>query len=622
MTKSSLGRAILAAVMAGIACYLFFAPKPWLVEMPAGKIPYTYHVLIMSWWGGLLAVGGCGLLALTAPRWTRSLPAGHLRPYEAERAKAAARTPRWFWPLVAVPMVATAVMGGQRLHFSMWDDEIYTLRRFVVGDYRENDDSTVRFREMGLGHALHDYRKPNNHILHSLLAKMSTGIWKIFRDKSGPPFSEVALRFPAYLFGIASVGALAWMLKELGCARAGVWASFLLAAHPWHLRYASEGRGYSMVLFFLPVIVVFWLRAMRTAAWRWWIALGATEFALLYTFPAALYSLVFLNLGTLLLLLWRRPLDIAPPVPLGRWLTVSTVAGLAFVWLFLPCVPQLRGYVSTVGAMGGPMRWPWVQSYASHLFAGVSWFRSKDPASHYPELYKMSSAQPEVFIVLVAATVVFFLLGLARLLSRGWLSAVVAVSLTVPAVLAFWLSQRGNVYLFEWYLIYLLVGVVALVACGLDLLSARHAALPATVLTLFLAGYFLLVQDAHRWLLTKPIQPLREAAMAARATILPNYAGHDKVVTTGWPLDVYDPHGRDLGTHEEFLALIRACDERGADLYVHFGYPTLAVEADPEVFQLATQSAYFDVVAELPGFDPSLDRVVCKYRRGSMAGAE
>jgi hypothetical protein len=604
--------------MAGIAIYLLFAPKPWAVEAPTEKVPYTYHVATMSWWGGLMALGGCGLLALTVPWWTRALPAGQLRPDEAQRAEAAARTPRWFWPLVAVPMIATAVMGAQRLHFSMWDDEIYTLRRFVVGDYREKDDGTARFREMGLGHTLHDYRKPNNHILHNLLARVSTGIWKLFRDKSGPPFSEAALRFPAYLFGIASVGALAWLLKELGLARAGVWAAFLLAAHPWHVRYASEGRGYSMVLFFLPVIAVFWLRAMRTAAWRWWIALAAVEFALLYTFPAALYSLVFLNLGTLLLLLWRRPLDIAPAVPLGRWLASSTVAGLAFIWLFLPCVPQIKAYVSGNGVMVG-MGWPWVQSYASHLFAGVSWFRSKDPVSHHPELYKMATAQPELFILLVTAAAIFFLLGMFRLLSRGGLSTVVAVSLTLPAVLAFWVSQRGNVYLFEWYLLYLLIGTVALMACGLDLLSTRHAVVPAVLLALFLAGYFLLVQDAHRWLLTKPIQPLREAAMSARGTILPNYAGYDKVVTTGWPLDVYDPHGRDLGTYEEFVALVRECDQRGADLYVHFGYPTMAVEADPEVFRLATQSDCFEVVADLPGFDPSLDRVVCKYRRGSMA---
>ena len=216
--------------------------------------------------------------------------------------------------------------------------------------------------------------------------------------------------------------------------------------------------------------------------------------------------------------------------------------------------------------------------------------------------------------------------GFMRWFGRGWLTATCSLVLTLPALGAYLVSLRTSAYLFEWYLIYVLPAGVAFIATGLDTLAwpwrrARAGWLvPASALVLFLLGYLVLVQDAHRWLLTKSLQPLREAALAARGTVLPNYDGHAKAVTTGWPLDLYDPHGKDLGSFEDFLASVRECDEKNMELYVHFGFPKLAIERDPAVFLLATKSPYFEVVAELPGYDPSLDRIVCRYRAGSLAG--
>ena len=236
----------------------------------------------------------------------------------------------------------------------------------------------------------------------------------------------------------------------------------------------------------------------------------------------------------------------------------------------------------------------------------------------------MSVARPLLFAVLVTSAAGLAAAGMVRWCSRGWLTAACALVLTLPALGSYLVSLHTSAYLFEWYLVYLLVGAVGFVATGLDSLSwpwrhARHRWLiPASATTLFLASYLVLVHDAHRWLLTKSLQPLREAAIAARGTILPNYEGHARVATTGWPLDLYDPHGTDLGSFEDFLALVRACDEQDVMLYVHFGFPKLAIERDPAVYLLATKSPYFEVVAELPGYDPSLDRIVCRYRRGSL----
>jgi hypothetical protein len=58
-----------------------------------------------------------------------------------------------------------------------------------------------------------------------------------------------------------------------------VLSAWLLAVHPWFLRYASEARGYSVLLLMVPVILLVWLRATRENRWRWWLAFGASQFS-------------------------------------------------------------------------------------------------------------------------------------------------------------------------------------------------------------------------------------------------------------------------------------------------------------------------------------------------------
>jgi hypothetical protein len=55
-------------------------------------------------------------------------------------------------------------------------------------------------------------------------------------------FDEFALRAPAWLAAIASV-VLVGLLRDLGFPRAGPVAAFLLALHPWHVRYGADGMA-------------------------------------------------------------------------------------------------------------------------------------------------------------------------------------------------------------------------------------------------------------------------------------------------------------------------------------------------------------------------------------------
>ena len=100
---------------------------------------------------------------------------------------------------------------------------------------------------------------------------------ELSRKPNGFPLVEWPFRVPALVFGLLAVAAFAWLLKEFGMPDAGVVAAFLLAIHPWSIRYASEARGYSFVIFLVPVLFVFWRRAMVTGTWRWWSAFAASR---------------------------------------------------------------------------------------------------------------------------------------------------------------------------------------------------------------------------------------------------------------------------------------------------------------------------------------------------------
>jgi len=611
---------ILLSAAGAIAAFLFLAPKPWNASAPEGpNIPFEYFASVYTWWGGLTALSGVLLLFLMRQWWL--VPC---RQQELPTDK----TPRWFWPLVGAAMLLTAAMGTVRLKQDLWDDERKTLQQFVQGDYRPRDDGGVRFREFGWGRTLFNYREPNNHILHSIFARVSVDTWKIFRTKDGTPFSETALRLPAFLFGIMSVAALALLLKELGLARAGVAAAFLLAIHPWHIRYACEARAYALVLCLVPLLLVVWLRAMRSGDWRWWCSTAACQFGLLYAYPVTIYPVATLNLVTAVLLAsgLAGAADLRA-ANFRRWLASSFVMGLVLAWLFLPCLPQMAVYLAGARATGEMGGW-WLRDFFSHLFAGAAWFRTGQPDAVHPELFGMFAQWPRLGPALAWTAGALGVVGVLRIAARGWAGASCAVVLLLPAPAAYLLAVRGGQFMHEWYLIYLLPGAVASVATGFETLlrpwRARtwtHAAL-AGIVVLFAAGYWMLTAKVRDWLLSKPLQPMRASVLLTRPTTLPNYPGHAEIITASFntPPGLYDPHCRRIQTMEQLQLLAEESDERNAPLFLNIGNPWAAAHHHPELFRMATASPCFEEVATIPGFDPTLDRTVVRYVPGSWKG--
>jgi len=621
MTPVRKSGGIIGIIAAATAVYLAASPKPWAVALPEGKnVPFEYFAVVYGWWGGLAALLGASVLYATRSWWLSGST-----PHDPA---ACVPAPRWFWPLVGAAMVLTTSVGAVRLSHDLWDDERRTMQQFVQGDYRQRDDGGVRFREFGWGRTLFNYREPNNHILHSIFARLSVDTWKIFRAKDGSPFSETALRLPAFLFGIMSIATLALLLKDLGLARAGVAAAFLLAIHPWHIRYACEARAYALVLCLLPLLLTVWLRAMRSGAWRWWSATAACQFGLLYAYPVTIYPVFTLNLVTAVWLAFGSTGDDLRAVNFRRWMASSFVMGLVLGWLFLPCLPQMAVYLAGARATGEMGDW-WLRDFFSHLFAGVGWFRTGQPDAVHPELFTMFAQWPRIGPALAWTAGALGVVGALRIAARGWAGASCAVVLLLPAPAAYILAARGGQFLHEWYLIYLLPGAVASVATGLETLMlpwrARtwtHAAL-AGIVFFFAAGYWMLTTKARDWLLGRPLQPMRASVLLTRPTTLPNYSGHADVITASFntPPGLYDPHCRRIGSMEELRQIMGESDRRGVPLFINTGNPWAASHHHPELYRATTEPPLFEEVATLAGFDPTLDRKVTRYIPGSWTGS-
>ena len=268
-------------------------------------------------------------------------------------------------------MAVNAWICWPRLWQSFWHDENYPLHHAIVGTYQAQSDGSLRLKPVSWQATFFFYRKPN-HTFYSALARACNDLWRLVTKPTGLQFSEPVIRLPTYLAGIGSIASIALLLNELEFPLAGVLAAFLSALHPWHIRYASEARAYAFVLFLLPLVLVFFLRALGDGRWRWWLAFGASQFFLMYSYPTCLYFFIVLNACALPIICWRWGTSSDALTQVMRLVVMNVFAAMWFLPLMLPCVPQFLAYVQGTSGQGR-LEPQWVINFLAHLLGGVPW---------------------------------------------------------------------------------------------------------------------------------------------------------------------------------------------------------------------------------------------------------
>jgi 4-amino-4-deoxy-L-arabinose transferase-like glycosyltransferase len=164
-----------------------------------------------------------------------------------------------------------------------------------------------------------------------------------------------ALRLPAAVFGVLTVGGLYLLGAELISAPAGLLAAFFLATSFWHMVFSRMAfRAIAAPLFLVwgfYLLLVALRRARGGRAWIAWMALAGAVYGLgFYTYPA--YRVTPL----LLLAIWIAQGRQMPRVASAVWIFAGAAAAVAtpLAVYFAGHPGAFWGRASLVSVVGGP----------------------------------------------------------------------------------------------------------------------------------------------------------------------------------------------------------------------------------------------------------------------------
>lgn len=608
-------RAALALVLGLLVWGLATGESPWTAgvarALELGKSPKPIDFWASYGWGFAWADAAfLVMLIALVPRWLGEKEV----PVSAELVRPAAR--RLGVLMVLAAMLVAGLLAAPRLSHSLWDDEITSVYRSIAGGW-SFDPATgeLDYAKIDWSGTFWYYRNPNNHVPYSILARAAVKIPGKTPDRR---VSEAALRLPSFVFGILVVGSVAWMLWRLGFGLAGVYAAWLLALHPWLLRYTAEARGYSMAMWLTCVAVTTAVSALHQGRWRRWIGFSVAQFVLFWVQPSIAWFLVVLNLAILvsLLQLHREP---APRrQQLGRWVAANLLSLMFLLPLMGPLLPQLAAYL----AKESDRVWVnavFLKNLAANLVTGMDWKHAG--ASLYPELSTHIAEHPLLGVSILVGILAALAAGAVRLARAGSVRRNLMAVLLLPApVTLLYLTLRVD-RTYTWYFVNFLPSLIALVALGASWLSARgreqrgFGAVGGVLLVVGLGAHFWLGAPARHTLRERSYYPLRESVELTRANMDPTAPENEEILTASWEStpSYYDPRVRYVRKPGELQAMMAEADATARPLFVNIGRKRRAAKHSPENMALVEDPALFELMATFPGYRPTRTRYVYRY---------
>ncbi len=243
------------------------------------------------------------------------------------------------WPYLLGLLLVTVGAVLVRLLFTsdpMVHDETYTYIAFAARPWWD---------------LLSDYHLPNNHIFHTVLVKLSTGIFGM---------QPWAVRLPALITGVLCVPAVYCLGKRLYSRPTGLLAAGLLAALPTWIDYNTNARGYSPMALFSVLLfglAIFLREHKNWAGWLLFSGLGVLGF---FTLPVFLYPF-----GMTLAWLVASALVQGAPAYGGRWKL------LAYAGAFAALTVLLTGLCYLPVVMGSGLDALIANPYVQRLDAGA-----------------------------------------------------------------------------------------------------------------------------------------------------------------------------------------------------------------------------------------------------------
>lgn len=142
--------------------------------------------------------------------------------------------------------------------------------------------------------AMSDYSYPNNHILHTLLIKISTGLLGV---------GHVQLRLPAFIAGVLCLPAFYIFIRSMFNRYIALMALALVAGTGGLIEYSALARGYSITWLSMLVALMLMRHLIRSNNSVTAVLLGVVNAIGMWAVPTMIYMSIFVYLTCVLLLL-------------------------------------------------------------------------------------------------------------------------------------------------------------------------------------------------------------------------------------------------------------------------------------------------------------------------------
>lgn len=590
----SLGALWIAAIV-----YLCEAESPWgkVVQkrLSKGQSLQFNEIVICSLWWAVLACTIVLLLLLLTHRWWLPKAGKPLPTFDNVSTKNA--RPFW-WKLAVIASMGLCLWQSYpRLTQSLWNDEEYAMRRFAHGEWVNKGDGTLEFKPITWKETFFFNRNANNHLLDSVLTRISLETWRFATGQPRSAFNETAVRLPSLLASLGTLWLVALLGSRMGSPWVGAGSALLLSVIPWHVHYSSDGKGYAELMFFILLHVYGTLKALETNRIRWWLVFGLAEAAYLLCFPAAVYVAIITN-ALLWIELWRSKRFSDLPI----WIAFNLIGAIPVILWAAPSVPQVVAYFSEGKTMKVSMNLVWLRDLFSALYLGFG-YQNLLPEHHFGTSWKEFTASHHWLVHTAFATGLIPLLLLTGFFISLWRDITTRLIIAAPilaAVVSFAINAYKQSPMVVWHFVFVLPSLALAIGLALwRLLPARFA-----------AGTLVLVIGIYSWSRTEAVQlkrqhdrqPIRQTAEWI------NQQGEKSLVATWGVSDnqsrSYLPKTKILKTLQDLTQMEEQARLQNLPLYVFFcGELTATASRNPDLTQHVRQSGQYRQVAEFKGLE-------------------
>jgi len=580
--------------------------------------------------GALIALVLLGVWLIAAPWWARreteQIAGRHVKRKSLLRRStaislAAVRSPDglhrgWFWALVILAVIVAGVIRYPRLDHSFWNDEEVAYRKFIHGAYKLDDTGVAKFAPVSWKRTWFYNITGNNHVLQSVGSRLTLDLCGKHIDGDIHAIHERLTRYLPLAAGLMTVFALAALLWQSGAGIAAVLAAWLLALNPWHVRYSVEARGYSAMLLFAILMLIFLSLARHQRSWIPWAFYGVCQLACLLCFPAALYLVATINIVALLTISLQ-----GDGISFRRWSTVSVLGTAVFVQIMTPSLIKMLGWLDSPYEL--PQAWnrDYFFNLWTHLSTGIPLYDGHHPRAFGVDLESWQRLGGPRYWIITTLLPCLCVAGAVRAhlkypkLRLPILSALGAVLLALLHV-----TLKPMVF-HSWYLLYVLIPFCVSLPMIPQMLWNYQRPLGVIGSIALIVTYAGLSAAPIQRQIDYPRHPIREAVKAVRGESPAFSEVHlnKNTIAIGpgsGQLASYDPRSVAIKDTATLSRVIESSRNEGKPLLVYATNDDEIASTMPEVAAMLHDSSQFDEIDYIYGVEAFWSIRIFRLRTG------